>query len=223
MTEQVKKILISRKADLESKEAELREKIKSSMDEEEIKDLGEKLDAVMKDLEDVKKALTEDEEEDPGADPVNDPDPAGERGKDPIVKTETRANNNPAPALDVLGSYELKNNNGENRGGNNMPNKELEQRATEFVATGKMKINELRSVLVSSGNLATPTKVSSINDMPNSGLPTILDRVNVVEMLGAGSNKVAYVDSESTANVVTEGTAPATSEPGFKLKLAKNP
>lgn len=218
MTEQVKKILIARKSDLETKESELREKIKSSMDEDEIKELGEKLDSTMKAIEECKKALTEDDEPeaDPENDPApaNDPDPAGERGKDPIVPTETRNNKT---GLDVLGSYNLNNNNNENRGGNNMPNKQLEERAAAFATSGKMSITELRSVLVSSGNLATPTKVSGINDIAANGLPTILDRVKVVDMNGAGSNKVAYVDSESAAAQGTEGTAPTTSEPAFKF------
>ena len=214
MSEQVKKILIARKSDLETKESELREKIKSSMDEDEIKELGEKLDSVMKELDECKKALTEDDDPAADPDPANDPDPAGERGKDPIVTTEKRT---AKTGLDVLGSYNLNNNNNENRGGNNMPNKQLEERAAAFAASGKMSITELRSVLVSSGNLAAPTKVSGINDMAANGLPTILDRVKVVDMKGAGSNKVAYVDSESAAAQGTEGTAPTTSEPGFKF------
>ena len=51
---------------------------------------------------------------------------------------------------------------------------------------------ETRAVLVSSGNLATPTATSGINDSVGAKVSSIIDMVRIVNCEGMGSNKIAY-------------------------------
>ena len=92
-----------------------------------------------------------------------------------------------------------------------------EARAQEFVRTRHRTIQseEVRAVLVSGGTIATPTGVSGFNDMPGNGVSSIVDLVSVVDCNGMGSNKVAYVASESTASDQTEGSEAAEAVPTF--------
>lgn len=83
---------------------------------------------------------------------------------------------------------------------------QMETRAKEFAANNRMVIGheETRSVLVSSGKIATPTGVSGINDAFNN-VSSIVDQVKVEDCTGMGSNKVAYVKKRATADVTAEG------------------
>ena len=100
--------------------------------------------------------------------------------------------------------------------------KDREKRAKEFAKTHRMSISveeaaeaiESRSVLVSSGDIATPTAVHGINDALGE-VSTILDVVNVVNAEGMGSDKVAYEKAGSTAAVQTEGQTYNESDPTF--------
>jgi len=98
-----------------------------------------------------------------------------------------------------------------------------EQRAAEeFFSSHKMKIDaaQTRATLLSGGTLATPTKVSGINDLPG-GVCSILDLVTVEDCTGMSADKVAYISADSVAGVATEGQYPASggsetsSEPTF--------
>ena len=72
----------------------------------------------------------------------------------------------------------------------------------------------MRSVLLSGGTLATPTKVSGINDL--LGTPcSIVDMVTVEDCTGMSADKVALVTADSSASANTEGNAASTSEPTF--------
>ena len=104
----------------------------------------------------------------------------------------------------------------ESRGTNNMNIEERTKLAEEFVKTRKTVIQneELRSVLVSSGNIATPTEVGGINPTFN-GVSSIIDLVKVVNCVGMGSNKVAYQIADATAAAQTEGSAANSSDPTF--------
>ena len=99
----------------------------------------------------------------------------------------------------------------------------VEKRAKQLVSTGKMKIKnqEARSVLLSSGKIATPTKVGGINE-PGTSFSSIVDMVNIEDMTGIGSYKEAYVDSWQSAGAAVEGTASTPSDPAFKT-VAINP
>lgn len=89
--------------------------------------------------------------------------------------------------------------------------KSAEMRAAEeFKQTNRMTIDaeESRSVLISSGTLATPTKVDGINDVPGAKVSSIIDLVKVVNCVGMGSHKVAYVATDAAAaGEQTEGSA----------------
>lgn len=93
---------------------------------------------------------------------------------------------------------------------------ERTRRAESFAKTSKMQVDavETRSILLSGGTIATPTKVSGINDLPG-GICSILDMVTVEDCTGMSADKVAYVSAESSAASTTEGNASTTSEPTF--------
>lgn len=96
----------------------------------------------------------------------------------------------------------------EERGENKMDdNKNLiEERAKKFAESDKMTISnvETRAMLVSSGKIATPTKVSGINEL-NNEVSSIVDMVNIEDCEGMGSDKVAYEFTAPTAGVTAEG------------------
>lgn len=93
---------------------------------------------------------------------------------------------------------------------------EAQRSAVEFVKNNRMSMDvpAMRSVLLSGGTLATPTKVSGINDLP--GTPcSIVDMVTVEDCTGMSADKVALVTADSSASANTEGSAASTSEPTF--------
>lgn len=91
-----------------------------------------------------------------------------------------------------------------------------EARAQAFAASGKMTITneESRAVLVSSGKIAAPTEVGGIVDQ-FSPVSSIVDQVKVVDASGMGAYKVAYQKATGTASAQTEGLAIANSDPEF--------
>lgn len=84
---------------------------------------------------------------------------------------------------------------------NQNPQTEAERNATAFMQSRHMGIGaeQARSVLISSGNLATPTEVSGINDIPGAKVSSIIDMVKVVNCVGMGTHRVAYVDADAAA------------------------
>lgn len=94
---------------------------------------------------------------------------------------------------------------------------EAETRAKAFVESGKMTINnsEARSVLVSSGTLATPTGVSGINDILGARVSSIVDLVKITDASGMGAYKVAYQSADATAATQVEGSSYNSSDPTF--------
>ena len=93
---------------------------------------------------------------------------------------------------------------------------EEQRNAVEFVKSNRMTMDAptMRSVLLSGGTLATPTKVSGINDLP--GTPcSIVDMVTVEDCTGMSADKVALVTVDSSASANTEGNAATGSEPTF--------
>lgn len=93
---------------------------------------------------------------------------------------------------------------------------EAEKRAQNFAATNRMSIGapEARSVLISSGKIATPTEVGGISEMFNT-VSSIVDMVKVTNCEGMGKYRVAIQTAEATAAKQTEGAAAANSEPTF--------
>lgn len=87
-----------------------------------------------------------------------------------------------------------------------------ERTANEFAQTRRMTLgaDQSRAALISGGTLATPTEVSGINDIPGAKVSSIIDLVKVVNCVGMGSHKVAYVDEDAAAaGTQTEGQAAA--------------
>ncbi len=75
-----------------------------------------------------------------------------------------------------------------------------ERAAREFVQTRHMTMDaeQARATLVSSGNLATPTEVDGINDIPGAKVSSIIDLVHVENCVGMGTHRVAYTDADAT-------------------------
>ena len=93
---------------------------------------------------------------------------------------------------------------------------ERKKRAQELVERGKIVISgaEQRALILNGGHIATPTKVSGINDIPGV-VSSIVDMVTVEDCTGMSADNVAYQVTESSASAVTEGVAPTASEPTF--------
>lgn len=84
-----------------------------------------------------------------------------------------------------------------------------ESRADKFRMENRMSIpmfKENRSVLVSSGKLATPTAVSTeIGELPST-ISSIIDDVDVIDATGTGEWKFSYKVTDANAANVTEGS-----------------
>ena len=93
---------------------------------------------------------------------------------------------------------------------------EAQRIANDFAKTNRMTMDvpSMRSVLLSGGTLATPTKVSGINDLPG-GVSSIVDMVTVEDCTGMSADKVALVTADSSAAANTEGSAATSSDPTF--------
>lgn len=96
-------------------------------------------------------------------------------------------------------------------------NKQAEARAKQLHESGKAVIGtaEARAVLVSSGQLATPTEVSGINDILGARVSSIVDMVNVVDAGGMGAYNVAYQKTDAEAETTAEGADYNESDPEF--------
>lgn len=93
------------------------------------------------------------------------------------------------------------------RGVKTMNLEERKAAAEKFVETRRASIGteETRAVLVSSGNIATPTEVDGINENGFAGVSSIIDLVKVVNCEGMGANRIAYTKTDAEAAAQTEG------------------
>ena len=92
-----------------------------------------------------------------------------------------------------------------------------ERAAADFRQSRRMAIGaeESRALLISSGALAQPTKVDGINDIPGAKYSSIIDLVKVVNCVGMGSHRIAFVKADAAAAAnQTEGQAAATATLG---------
>lgn len=94
------------------------------------------------------------------------------------------------------------------------PQPSVEERAAqEFAQTRRMTIDadQARALTVASGTLVQPTKIDGINDIPGAKYSSIIDLVKVVNCVGMGSHKIAYLKTEAAAAATqTEGSAATT-------------
>lgn len=191
--ETLQKIVNKRNAELDEIKARLDELEKinnESTNEEELKAASEELDELK-----AKKAELEAELEEVNAQIAELDKPAEEKGQ--------------------RNKFNFMKN--ESRGANQMNIEERTKQAEEFVKTRQTKVEteEVRSVLVSSGKIATPTQVDGINGNGFPKVSSIIDLVKVVNCVGMGSNKVAYEDTDAVANEQVEGSAITASDPVF--------
>lgn len=101
---------------------------------------------------------------------------------------------------------------------NKMNIEERKAQAEAFARSNKMTIGkeETRATLVSSGNVATPSGVSGINELAPMG--SIVDMVNVVDCEGMGTNKIAYEFTAPKGGITVEGETYNEGETAFGVK-----
>ena len=102
-----------------------------------------------------------------------------------------------------------------------IPEQDAETRAQQFADGGRMTVTAdavKRSLTLTSGNIAQPTRVSGINAGQNI-VSGIVDLVRVVDANGMGEDSVAYEASggQTAALKKDDGTAPADSSPNLKI------
>lgn len=99
---------------------------------------------------------------------------------------------------------------------------EAESRAKAFVDTNKLTITgaESRSLLLSGGKIATPTKVSDFSESI-TGVSSIIDMVTVEDCTGMSEDNVPYEDTEAEASDKVEGTAATESNGTFGIVSIK--
>lgn len=93
-----------------------------------------------------------------------------------------------------------------------------ERTAQALVNTGRMSVDadQTRSILISSGTLASPTVVHGINEDNQVGVTSLLDMVTVANTVGMSCNRVAYVISDpDEADEQTEGSEATAKEPTY--------
>ncbi len=185
-----------RSADLEdlAKRVEALEKVNTESDDEaELKAAGEELDELKAKKEELEAELAEIDAQIAELDKPNE-----EEGKPTEEEEQPKRNK-----LNFMTK--------ESRGANTMNIEERTANAKKFVETGKTRTTteETRAVLVSSGNIATPTEVSGINENGFAGVSSIIDLVKVVNCEGMGKNRIAYTKTDAAAAAQTEGSAAA--------------
>lgn len=212
MKDYFKKLIKRKKEEL----ARLIKRNEEATDAEELRALGTQLLALRDEISDAEAQLAAIEEEE-----NND----GEGAADDDGQEEDDA----ARAAGVEGETRSFNpvatfNQGATTNNTRNANQEAEARAQKFAETNRMSIvnpkDEMRAVLVSSGQIATPTQVGNITDMFNN-VSSIVDQVKVTDMTGCGEYKVPYVKSGSAANKTKEGAAANSSDPQFGYAAIK--
>lgn len=169
---------------------EQRDTLNNSIIEAETKEeraaIGETLSALAAEIKEIETMLAELDQ--PAEEVSADPDENIERGMNIMATMDMRHDNTAA-----------------------------ETRAKALHDNGSMTIDnaEARAILVSSGNLATPTEVAGINDVVGARVSSIVDMVKVVDASGMGAYKVAYQITDAAAAATAEGADYNESEPTF--------
>lgn len=186
---------------INKRNAELAEINERSCDEKELKAAGEELDKLKAELVEKQAELAGLEAEIKELEQM-------------IADADKPAEDNPANEGQPQRKQFL---NFEKRGANNMTIEEREKMAKEFAERGTFKKGtaETRAILVSSGDLATPTPVAG-DIRPNfEHVPSIVDEVDVLDLEGMGAYKIPYEVSISEADVTAEGAAYNSSDPVY--------
>lgn len=173
----------------------LQQSIIDSDDKEERAALGETLSALAEEIRNVEEMLA-------------DIDQPADEGEPTAASENTENNENNERGMNIMETMNMRNEN---------DTKQAEARAKQLFDSGKAVIDnaEARAVLVSTGNLATPTEVSGINDILGARVSSIVDMVKVVDASGMGAYKVAYQLTDAAAATTAEGADYNASEPTF--------
>lgn len=169
-----------------------------SDDKEERAAIGETLAKLAEEIREIEDMLADVDK------PADEGEPAA-ASADPAAEGD---NNNNERGMKVMGTMDIRKQD---------DNKQAEARAKQLHDNGKLVIDnaEARAVLVSAGNLATPTEVGGINDIMGARVSSIVDMVKVVDASGMGAYKVAYQKTDAAAATTTEGTDYNESDPTF--------
>lgn len=202
--------LISRK---QQAIANMRQRVKDSTDIDEVRSLGEQIEAAQAEIEEARAKLAEcNERLDNTRAEMGEGEDDGEGGQEGEDDDEDDQPDNNTRSRNfrpgrVVASFDTRDNAPQGRAA-------MERRAKAFAQTGRQSVPaaEARAVLVSGGHIATPTGVSGINDNFNE-VSSIVDMVNVVDCMGMGANKVAYMKASATAATKTEGGDANSSDP----------
>ena len=203
MSERIKKLLAAKRAQF----AEQEKRNNEATDAAELRAIGKTLLALKDEIAELEAAQADAEATEAAEEAAaNEHRDEENRGAGAPAGAEQRGFN---PVATYGGTKK-----GEDRGADK-PN-EAEQRAQNFANTNRMSVDtsETRAVLISSGKIATPTKVGGINDEFNA-VSSIVDLVKVTNCEGMGKYRVAIETAGATAGVQTEGEAAANSEPTF--------
>lgn len=183
----------------------MRQRVKDSTDIDEVRSLGEQIEAAQAEIEEARAKLAECNSRLGGVRAgMDDEEGQEDEGEDEGEEEEQPDNNarsrNFAPGRAVA-SFDTRSNAPQQA-------RALEARAKAFAKTGRqaVPVTEARAVLVSGGKIATPTEVSGINDAFTE-VSSIVDMVKVVDCQGMGANKVAYMKASATGATKTEGAA----------------
>lgn len=196
-----KAALVARVDAINKRNAELAEINERSCDEKELKAAGEELDKLKAELVEKQAELAGLEAEIKELEQM-------------IADADKPAEDNPANEGQPQRKQFL---NFEKRGANNMTIEEREKMAKEFAERGTFKKGtaETRAILVSSGDIATPTGVAG-DIRPNfEHVPSIVDEVDVLDLEGMGSYKIPYEISISEADETAEGASYNESDPQY--------
>jgi HK97 family phage major capsid protein len=202
MSERIKKMLAAKRAAFTAAET----RNKEATTAEELRSVGATLLALKDEIAELEAALADAEAAE-----------AAEEAAAENTEEKPEENRSAATGAEQRGFNPVATYGGaktEKRGAQ-QPN-EVEQRAQRFAATNRMAIGatEARSVLISSGKIATPTEVGGISEMFNT-VSSIVDMVKVTNCEGMGKYRVAIQTAQATAAKQTEGAAAANSEPAF--------
>lgn len=207
--------LIKRKKD---ELAKLIKRNEETTDLEEARAIGTQLMSLRDEINEAEAQLKKLEEEEAAAEEGNEDGQGSEDGQEEDAREleptgEKRSFNPVATITQGVAANVMRNNT-----------QDLEKRAKQFAETNRMVIeapkDEMRAVLMSSGQIATPTKVGDISDAFNT-VSSIVDQVKVTDMTGCGEYQVPYVKTASGANKTAEGASANESDPGFGYATIK--
>lgn len=191
--------LTARVAEIAKRADELKDINDKSEDEKELKDANTELDALLREKAEKEAEL------------------AGLKAELEKIDQLIADLDKPAEDMGEMPAERKQFLNFEKRGQNKMTIEEREKKAKAFAETNTFKkaTAETRAILVSSGDIATPTDVAG-DIRPNfEHVPSIVDEVDVLDLEGMGAYKIPYEISISEADVTTEGESYNESDPEY--------